>query len=189
MAFTTPGTAVAGSVLTSAFWNTNVRDNTNDLRSYQNRYARFKRSAGSLTLNSNGVWVDLPTIGTTGDLTINASTGDVVEFALCALFSNEAVEGFLDAVTVVGGVVTNSFSLDGAPSNAASGILSYRGIGSRFEPLGGSFFRTLAAGDISAGTVTVRVRYRTGSAANKTLFATTDNPFEYWIRNHGPVTT
>jgi hypothetical protein len=27
MAFTTPGTAVAGSVLTSAFWNTNVRDN------------------------------------------------------------------------------------------------------------------------------------------------------------------
>jgi hypothetical protein len=28
MAFTTPGTAVAGSVLTSAFWNTNVRDNT-----------------------------------------------------------------------------------------------------------------------------------------------------------------
>jgi hypothetical protein len=31
MAFTTPGTAVAGSVLTSAFWNTNVRDNTNAL--------------------------------------------------------------------------------------------------------------------------------------------------------------
>jgi hypothetical protein len=27
MAFTTPGTAVAGEVLTAAFWNTNVRDN------------------------------------------------------------------------------------------------------------------------------------------------------------------
>jgi hypothetical protein len=29
MAFTTPGTAVAGDVLTAAFWNSNVRDNLN----------------------------------------------------------------------------------------------------------------------------------------------------------------
>jgi hypothetical protein len=35
MAFTTPGTAVAGSVLTSAFWNTNVRENTNAIRAAQ----------------------------------------------------------------------------------------------------------------------------------------------------------
>ena len=32
MAFTTPGTAVAGDVLTASFWNSNVRDNINDLR-------------------------------------------------------------------------------------------------------------------------------------------------------------
>jgi len=31
MAFTTPGTAVAGEVLTAAFWNTQVRDNINSL--------------------------------------------------------------------------------------------------------------------------------------------------------------
>ena len=31
MAFTTPGTAVAGDVLTAAFWNTNVRDNMVEL--------------------------------------------------------------------------------------------------------------------------------------------------------------
>ena len=30
MAFTTPGTAVAGDVLTAAFWNSNVRDNLNE---------------------------------------------------------------------------------------------------------------------------------------------------------------
>jgi len=189
MAFTTPGTAVAGEVLTAAFWNEQVRDNTSDLRSYQNRYARFKRSAGDLTLNSNGVWANLPTIGTTGDLTINATSGDVVEVALAALWSNEAVEGFLDFVTIVGGVVTNSFGVDGAESGSHSGIVTFRGIASRFDPVGGVFFRTLAAGDISGGTVTVRVRYRTGSAANKTLFASTNNAFEYWIRNHGPVTT
>lgn len=31
MAWTTPGTAVAGDVLTAAFWNSNVRDNLNNL--------------------------------------------------------------------------------------------------------------------------------------------------------------
>ena len=31
MAWTTPGTAVAGDVLTAAFWNLNVRDNLNEL--------------------------------------------------------------------------------------------------------------------------------------------------------------
>ena len=31
MAWTTPGTATAGEVLTAAFWNTNVRDNSNAL--------------------------------------------------------------------------------------------------------------------------------------------------------------
>ena len=30
MAWTTPGTATAGEVLTAAFWNTNVRDNLNE---------------------------------------------------------------------------------------------------------------------------------------------------------------
>lgn len=34
MAWTTPGTATAGNVLTAAFWNTNVRDNLNDLDTY-----------------------------------------------------------------------------------------------------------------------------------------------------------
>jgi hypothetical protein len=33
MAWTTPGTATAGEVLTAAFWNTNVRDNSNYLKS------------------------------------------------------------------------------------------------------------------------------------------------------------
>jgi hypothetical protein len=35
MAFTTPGTAVAGEVLTAAFWNTNVRDNVDAIRASQ----------------------------------------------------------------------------------------------------------------------------------------------------------
>jgi hypothetical protein len=34
MAWTTPGTATAGSVLTASFWNTQVRDNLNDIDTY-----------------------------------------------------------------------------------------------------------------------------------------------------------
>ena len=34
MAWTTPGTATAGEVLTAAFWNTNVRDNSNEFASF-----------------------------------------------------------------------------------------------------------------------------------------------------------
>lgn len=36
MPWTTPGTAVAGDVLTAAFWNSNVRDNLNTLRALAN---------------------------------------------------------------------------------------------------------------------------------------------------------
>jgi hypothetical protein len=34
MAWTTPGTATAGEVLTASFWNTQVRDNLNDIDTY-----------------------------------------------------------------------------------------------------------------------------------------------------------
>jgi hypothetical protein len=58
MAFTTPGTAVAGSVLTSAFWNTNVRDNTNYLKDEADAvglvhiFSADLPSAGALSVNN-----------------------------------------------------------------------------------------------------------------------------------------
>jgi hypothetical protein len=188
MAWTTPGTATAGEVLTAAFWNENVRDNSNDLRSYQNRYARFKRTAGDLTLNGTS-WADLPTIGTTGDLTLNATAGDVVEVSISALWGAESPDGFLDFVTIVAGSPVNAFGIDGTPNNSSSGIVAWRGIGSRYDMPSGSFYRTLVSGDISGGTVTLRLRCKTGSASNRTLFASTNITLEYWARNLGPVTT
>lgn len=47
MPWTTPGTAVAGDVLTAAFWNSNVRDNLNDHES------RFKSYGTAVTKTSN----------------------------------------------------------------------------------------------------------------------------------------
>jgi hypothetical protein len=187
MAYVTPGTVAAGDVATAAAWNVVVANEV-DLRSYQNRYARFKRTAGDLSLNST-VWSDLPTISTSGDLTINATTGDVVVVAACGLWSTENVDANLDVVTIVAGSVVNSFGADGTPSNSHSGIRSWSALGPAYWTIGGNFYRTLVSGDISSGTVTLRVRYRTGIASNKTLFGSTNNPFEYFAQNLGPVTT
>jgi hypothetical protein len=54
MAWTTPGTATAGEVLTAAFWNANVRDNSNHL--YQNTAQLIETitrgSGGAITFSS-----------------------------------------------------------------------------------------------------------------------------------------
>jgi hypothetical protein len=41
MAWTTPGTATAGEVLTAAFWNENVRDNSNEFASFFTAWTSF----------------------------------------------------------------------------------------------------------------------------------------------------
>ena len=41
MAWTTPGTATAGEVLTAAFWNANVRDNSNEIAPFFSGWTNF----------------------------------------------------------------------------------------------------------------------------------------------------
>jgi hypothetical protein len=188
MAFTTPGTATAGEVLTAAFWNANVRDNSNDLRSYQNRYARAKRTTGTLTLNSNVAWAN---VDTGIDLTLNASANDVIEYAISAFVVAAAVELYFDVVTVVAGNPVTSFALDATPANPPTsyGVQGWLSPQSVQANLSGSAFRTLSAGDISTGTVTLRLRYASSAATNRNVNASAPQPLEVWARNHGPVTT
>ena len=54
MAWTTPGTATAGSVLTASFWNTNVRDNTNELYGSIRRLG-FQTRTTDYTINTSAV--------------------------------------------------------------------------------------------------------------------------------------
>ena len=56
MAWTTPGTATAGEVLTAAFWNTNVRDNSNELAPFFTAWTSFTPVLKGSTTN--------PTLGT-----------------------------------------------------------------------------------------------------------------------------
>jgi hypothetical protein len=186
MAWTTPETAVAGEVLTAAFLNTNVRDNTADLRSYQNRFATARRTAGNLTLNSTN-WAD---VSTSLDLTLAASSGDVIEVICSGLWNADAVQGDLDAVTVVSGSPVTSFATASAvTAGTGDGVGAWLGSVSVQAQISGSVFLTLASGDVSSGNVLIRMRYRTTTAANKILIATTSIPFIVAARNLGPVTT
>jgi hypothetical protein len=56
MAWTTPGTATAGEVLTAAFWNANVRDNLNEIAPITAGWTSWTPVLSATTTN--------PTIGT-----------------------------------------------------------------------------------------------------------------------------
>lgn len=158
------------------------------LNSYSNRYARAKRTSGNITGNSTS-WVN---VDTNLDLVLNASVGDVIEYAASILVSNVNVVMGFDVVTVVSGNPVNSFVMDGAvpttisDSYGMSGWYCYSGAE---QNASGSIFRTLVSGDISSGIVRLRLRYVTSSAVNRIIFANAVNPLEVWARNHGPVTT
>ena len=145
----------------------------------------FSRTAGNLTLNST-TWADLPTIGTTWDVVLAAQVGDTIEAGASFFTGAEAIHVFFDAVTVVGGAVVASIS-GATTANTSQGASCWRGTASTEGIHGGSVMRALLVSDLSAGTVTVRLRYRSNGAVNRTFYSNTDNPAQFWVRNLGPM--
>ena len=115
MAWTTPGTATAGSVLTASFWNTNVRDNTNEL------YGSIRR-LGLVTRTSNYSISSLTVAGAadvfSSDITWTAESGVayIIEFYCPILYTGN-------------GATAESFAhlVDGSGNNL--GALAYAGTG------------------------------------------------------------
>ena len=90
MAWTTPGTAVAGDVLTAAFWNEQVRDNTDFL------YDEVFKGFTSWTPTYTGI-----TVGTGGNA---ANTGAYLRLGNIVIFYGSFVLG------------TSGFSVSGDPT-------------------------------------------------------------------------
>lgn len=128
---------------------------------------RATRTAGSLTLNNSGGYVAVPSIG---DLTLACATGDIVEFTPNALTNNEAVTCSFDVGTIVAAAVVNRFA------NTTEGIQGWHARDSVFTNITGGYEYVAQAGDIDSGTITLRFLYKTGSAADKTMFAASDRP-------------
>lgn len=142
-------------------------------------FVRNDRTAGDLTLNST-TWAD---VDNGLDATVAAETGDWLLVGLSAFWGNQASVGFLDAVSLVAGAPVNSITLKGAPNNSAFGVLAWGGAVSQQGYAGGAIPYQVQAGDLSTGNVTLRLRYRTFSAVNKTLGAQALIPLTFWVVN------
>ncbi len=143
----------------------------------------FTRSAGNLTMNSTS-WADLPSITTTWDISLVAQAGDVIRVEITGLWGAEAVEGNLDVVSIVSAAPVNYWGGDG--NGSSNGVGGWYGPASAYSSFGGSVRRVLVSGDIASGVVTMRPRYRTATASNKTLFANTNSSLHFAVDNLGP---
>ncbi len=155
-------------------------------------YPRFQLARGFKTArrtsgnpsHSLTTWGDLDT---TLDLTVAAQVGDMIEATVSALQNNEAVVGYLDVVTVVANAPVNSFATQGAPSASSQGVMAWFSKSGDSTPNAGGALYTIQAGDLSSGQVTLRLRRRNSAAVVKTIWATADLPFQWWVKNLGPA--
>lgn len=150
------------------------------------RAHRFERyTAGTITFNSTS-WVNVPGFGS---LAVEAQVGDVLEAGLQMAVENEAPALLLDAVTDVSGTPTNSFGTGGtAPtSTTGDGVIGWVVAAGLYGSPAGPAFYTVQPGDLASGVVTVRFRYRTTSAANKTAIASATRGQFIYVKNLGPA--
>lgn len=132
------------------------------------------RTAGDLTLNSTA-WAAVPTVAT---LTLPADVGDTLEVVVAGTYGAEAVDAFLDVHTG-----TTYFATAGGASG--EGIPLLGGVSGAATKINGAWHYDVQAGDLASGTVVLALRYRTSSAAAKTLRANANQPLSFRAWNRG----
>jgi hypothetical protein len=137
------------------------------------------RRAGNLTTTST-TYVDL---STPLDLTLTAQTGDTIEYGLNASVQNTGSGNVIsiEVFSLVSAAVVNGFSgvTDGSwrtnNFNAATFLL-----------VAGSVLYNVVSGDLSAGTITARLQWKT-SAGTATLYGDgTNRRAHFYMKNLGP---
>lgn len=147
-------------------------------------YDEVTVAGGDITMNQTAI------TGLTGfDMTLTAASGDRVLYGISARLESVAViEGF-DVFTMVAGSRVNPF---GAGLSASLG--STAGVGGWLTPgtaqllLAGEVPRTLVGGDISSGTVTLRLHYAGAAVTARKIFANSNMPAKVWATVLTPVT-
>ena len=172
MAWTTPGTATAGSVLTAAFWNTNVRDNTNELYQSVRRLGYQERTTNYTTAS-----------------TTFAGAADV--FSTAITFTADGTSAYKFYLYIPGVQVP-----DGRALYAALGIggTQYGRTGAFYRPggqleVGGSILERWLVP--SAGSVSVNFRFRHDTGACTVIAGTgsADAPVPMFMAVYGPALT
>lgn len=150
-------------------------------RSQRSRAFKFsQRTAGNVTITTAALNID-----TALDLTLAAQVGDVIEYAIggsCTAVSGSNAN--FDVATIVSAAIVNYFGL-GMTGKAWPGW-HVTGIAADL-PVTGAAWRTLVAGDLSSGNVTLRLRGYGGGTGSHILLASTTSPLTVFARNLGPV--
>jgi hypothetical protein len=131
----------------------------------------YVRNVSSYAFSVNTDWQD---VNTALDLTLTAQAGDILEVGVSGQWSSGGQTAWLDVVTRVSGSPVNSVAENGAaPANGAGfGVDAWFGIAGATHPCSGSVLYTLVSGDISGGTVTIRLRGRLNAASSGKTFTT-----------------
>ncbi len=146
------------------------------------------RTGGNLTLSS-GTFVAVSNLASplwdsgADNITLPASTGDVIETGLSALGGNQATAGYLDVYAVVSGTFKQAFSNGSTSAGATAGILAWYLELSINQSASGSIFMVADASAISGGNIVLQLSYASGGA--KTLFGGANFPLIWWARNWG----
>ncbi len=158
-------------------------------------YPRFQRSrdfkkalrtAGNVTIGTSVINVD------TGlDMTLVAEAGDVIEYGINASVATApGSDGSTTVATLVAGSPVNYFGGAGTlavgvcPSGWYTPNINVSGM---VLPFGGPVLYTLVSGDISAGTVTLRLRAIGGGGGACAIRSTSSSPMNVYARNLGPL--
>lgn len=156
------------------------------------RAARLSRAlavGGNITCNSSGGYADLAAAtggpGAAGfDLTVSATTNDVLSVsAVLSCPNTTAVGVFFDIGTLVAAAIVNYLG-QSAGSNANNGLATCAsGISSMATP---AVQYVVQAGDLTGGSVVLRLLYLTSAASNRTLGRSiSQGPLMFAVANLG----
>lgn len=135
------------------------------------------RTAGNLTYPTGG----FAEISSALRLTVDAVAGDLIEVQVNGFATPGASSSYpMDAATIVSGSVTNRF---GGGTSGVSGW--YAGSTAGLNPITGSAWYTIQAGDIVTGQVTISLLGNRDAGSNAgTLNATANIPLGVAVINH-----
>lgn len=122
------------------------------------------------------------TLSTNFDLVVPANVGDVIEARFSFMWDNAATEKYIDFIAVASGNAWSS-----SHGAAGQGIMAGKGQNGAYTECMACAFKTVVAGDLSAGAVTVRVTYRLNTATTSIVFNTADYRPRFETINHGPM--
>lgn len=119
------------------------------------------------------------------DLTLTGVTaGQIVAVGLAFTYLSENNNAYVDAVSLVAGSPVKNWSQGIAEGGTLQGFPGW--MSPNFAASIGSIARrAVEAGDLSAGSLTIRFRVRTELAANKTITANSNLALVAWAQNLG----